>query len=122
MNRGHRGRSGSRKALPSGSAFSKPDDVFEGALVAVLTGIGQGLVRFGLESLRQEGVALAFTYGDPAFYSKVGFRPVMEDMIRAPLPLTQPEGWLCQSLIGADIPRIPGESSCVKAFDNPAYW
>jgi len=107
--------------------FESDIEAFLLAPVAVLTryqgkGVGQGLIRFGLESLRQEGVALAFTYGDPAFYSKVGFRPVTEDMIRAPLPLTQPEGWLCQSLTGDDIPRIPGESSCVKAFDNPAYW
>ena len=107
--------------------FTRDTEAFLLAPVAVLTryqgkGVGQGLIRFGLESLRADGVALAFTYGDPAFYLKVGFRPVTEDMIRAPLPLTQPEGWLCQSLTGDDIPRIPGESSCVKAFDNPLYW
>ena len=107
--------------------FEGDMDAFLLAPVAVLTryqgkGVGQQLIRFGLESLREEGVPQAFTYGDPAFYSKVGFRPVTEDMLRAPLPLTQPEGWLCQSLNGHDIPRIPGKSSCVKAFDNPAYW
>lgn len=107
--------------------FESVVEAFLLAPVAVLTryqgrGVGQELISFALESLRKEGVALAFTYGDPAFYSKVGFRQVTEVMIKAPLTLTYPEGWLCQSLTDDDIRQIPGESSCVKAFDNPAYW
>jgi len=36
-------------------------------------GIGQKLINFGLNTLKENGVELAFTYGDPNFYSKVGF-------------------------------------------------
>lgn len=39
-------------------------------------GIGQRLIRFGLDELSKDGVELAVTYGDPGFYSKVGFQVV----------------------------------------------
>lgn len=85
-------------------------------------GIGQELIKFGISQLREKGVDLVFTYGDPAFYSKVGFQPITEDVAKAPLDLTQPEGWLCQSLDGGEIKSIPGNSSCVGALNKPEYW
>ena len=85
-------------------------------------GIGQNLIKFGLDHLTEEGVTLVFTYGDPHFYSKVGFMCVTEKVAKAPLKLTQPEGWLCQSLSGDEIPPIPGNSHCVEALNNPVYW
>ncbi|MBE1424436.1 putative acetyltransferase [Desulfomicrobium macestii] len=107
--------------------FANGANAFLLSPVAVLTschgrGIGQELIKFGLDSLRQEGVELAFTYGDPGFYSKVGFKPVAEELIKAPLKLTHPDGWLGQSLIGEEIEPIAGESFCVKALDKAVYW
>ena len=85
-------------------------------------GIGQNLINFGINHLKEKGVKLAFTYGDPNFYSKVGFRCITEKIAKAPLELTQPEGWLCQSLVGDDIKPIAGNSRCVEALNKPEYW
>jgi len=85
-------------------------------------GVGQKLINFGINQLKERGVALLVTYGDPNFYSKVGFQPVSEEIIKAPLKLSQPEGWLCQSLVDGDIESIPGDSCCVEALSRPEYW
>ncbi len=85
-------------------------------------GIGQKLITFGLDALSKEGVELAITYGDPNFYSKVGFQSVTEGVIPAPLPLQHPEGWLAQSLAGDEIQPIKGKASCVEALNKPEYW
>ena len=85
-------------------------------------GIGQKLIGFGLDDLRHRGVDIAVTYGDPAYYSKVGFRPITEEIARAPLPLSQPHGWLGQSLGGSEMTPVAGRSRCVSAFDRPELW
>jgi len=85
-------------------------------------GIGQKLINFGLNSLKENGVELAFTYGDPSFYSKVGFSLITEKIVKAPLKLTYPEGWLGQSLVSDEIEPITGNSYCVEAFNNPDIW
>lgn len=85
-------------------------------------GIGQKLIRHGLAELKANGASLIITYGDPAFYAKVGFRPLEPEKIRPPYPLSQPIGWLGLSLDGGEVSRIPGSCSCVEALDDPAYW
>lgn len=84
--------------------------------------IGQQLIKFGLDQLKENGVELVFTYGDPKFYSKVGFEHVSEGLAKPPFELTQPEGWLCQSLDGSQVEALSGSSRCVKAFNNSEYW
>lgn len=108
-------------------SFDAPVEAFLLSPVAVHTnhqgkGVGQRLIHFGVEWLKGKGVNLVFTYGDPNFYSKVGFGPISEDMAKAPFELTQPEGWLCQSLDDGEIEPLSGISRCVKAFNNPEYW
>ena len=85
-------------------------------------GIGQRLINYSLKALKRKGVEIVITYGDPAFYTKVGFHPLSEALVKAPFELSQPEGWLGQSLIGDSIETALGRCSCVKALDNPAYW
>jgi putative acetyltransferase len=85
-------------------------------------GIGQQLINHGLNALKEDGVSVVVTYGDPAFYAKVGFQALPPRVIRPPLKLSQPHGWLGQSLTGKPIAPVPGSCSCVKALDNPAYW
>ena len=85
-------------------------------------GIGQQLINYGIKRLKDDGVELVMTYGNPKFYSKVGFKLVKEETIKAPLQLTYPEGWLGQSLIGNSIEPIAGQPSCVKALSKPEYW
>ena len=85
-------------------------------------GVGQKLINFGLNALKEDGVELAITYGDPNFYSKVGFSVITEQVIPAPQKLAQPEGWLAQSLFGDEIEPIAGKSHCVEALNKPELW
>lgn len=107
--------------------FAEPVDAYMLAPVAVSTvhqgmGVGQALINFGLQELRNRSATLAVTYGDPAFYSKVGFEALPEDVIKAPLPLSMPEGWLGQSLSGDSMPVLRSRPECVPEFANPVYW
>ena len=85
-------------------------------------GVGQALIRHGLEALRAEGVDVAITYGDPAFYGKVGFHPITEAEARPPMPLSQPQGWIGQALTGAELTPLRGPSHCVTALNDPGLW
>jgi len=107
--------------------FESDVNAFILAPVAVHTdhqgkGVGQALIHYGLDCLKQDGVELAFTYGDINFYSKVGFEHIDESIARAPLTLSYPKGWLAQSLISDHIEPIPGNTRCVPEFNKPEYW
>ena len=47
---------------------------------------------------------------------------IAEKLVKAPLKLTYPEGWLGQSLVGDEIQPITGNSYCVEAINKPEYW
>lgn len=107
--------------------FEREIDAFILAPVAIRTdhqrrGIGQNLINFGLTAIKKDGVELVLTYGDPRFYSKVGFRVVAESVIPPPFKLSQPEGWMVQSLAGDQIDPIQGKSRCVEALNKPECW
>ncbi|MDM8523409.1 N-acetyltransferase [Desulfococcaceae bacterium HSG8] len=107
--------------------FKEAIQVYMLAPVAVGTehqgkGVGQALINYGLKELKNRSVAVAITYGDPSYYSKVEFRVLSESVIQAPLKLLMPEGWLGQSLTGEPIPTIKERPTCVKEFNDPAYW
>lgn len=101
--------------------------VFVLAPVAVATEhqgkrIGQRLIAHGLAALREAGVDVAVTYGDPAYYGRVGFRPITETFARAPFVLNHPEGWLGQSLTARELTPLAGAARCVEALNDPAFW
>lgn len=107
--------------------FRVPVSVYMLAPVAVRTqyqrkGIGQALIYYGLNELKQRSVSVVVTYGDPAFYQKIDFKPLSEKVIQAPLALSMPIGWLGQSLVEAAIPTFHQRPICVKAFNDPVYW
>lgn len=107
--------------------FNSPIQVFMLAPVAVSTetqgkGIGQALINYGLNELKKRSVSVAVTYGDPSFYSKVGFQALSENIIQAPLKLSMPFGWLGQSITAEPIPTINERPMCVKEFNDPVYW
>jgi len=107
--------------------FNQDVQVYMLAPVAVSTkhqgkGVAQALIAYGLNELKKRSVAVVVTYGDPSFYSKVGFRALSEHVIQAPLKLSMPEGWLGQSLTEESIPAINERPTCVKEFNDPVYW
>lgn len=85
-------------------------------------GVGQKLINFGINYLKENGVEMVFTYGDSKFYSKVGFSLIPEALVKAPLTLTYPEGWLGQSLVNDGITPIAGGSYCVEALNKSELW
>lgn len=85
-------------------------------------GIGQKLINFGLQTLKEQGVELAVTYGDPSYYSRVDFEQITVEQIPAPFNLSYPHGWIAQSLIGGEIKVASEQSSCVEALAHAQYW
>ena len=85
-------------------------------------GVGQKLLTHALNALRDEGVQVAVTYGDPNFYGRVGFAPVSTDTVPAPQPLNMPQGWIAQSLTDAELLPLSGPSTCAPALNNPEFW
>lgn len=85
-------------------------------------GIGQKLIQYGLDGLREQGVDVVLTYGDPAFYRKTGFLPIDESVVVPPMPLSLPHGWLGQALTDRPLRALRGPSRCVEAFDDPRLW
>ncbi len=85
-------------------------------------GIGQQLINYGLNHLKSLDVGLIFTYGDPAFYSKTGFKHISESVVKAPFKLSQPTGWLAQSLDGSSISAMRGSTKCVEALNDQKFW
>lgn len=86
------------------------------------SGVGQQLINYGLNQLKSLSVDLAFTYGDPNYYSKTGFNQISESVVKAPFELSQPEGWLAQPLDGNRIKAMQGSTECVEALSDQKYW
>lgn len=104
-----------------------PRSVFILSPMAVATdrqgkGVGQALLNHALSVLSDTGVAVAITYGDPAFYGKVGFLPLDEATAAPPLPLSFPTGWIGQSLTDERLYPLQGTCTCVAALNDPAIW
>lgn len=85
-------------------------------------GVGQALIRYGLDEMASRGAEVAITYGDPAYYGKFGFELLSEDTVAGPFPLSLPHGWLGQSLGREPLKPIKGRPWCVAAFEDPKYW
>jgi len=85
-------------------------------------GIGQALLTHALRVLREDGVAVVITYGDPAFYGKLGFLPLDQDTAASPFPLSFPVGWIGQSLTDGPLRPLKGNCTCVTALKDPAIW
>ena len=66
--------------------FATDNDVFILSPVAVHSncqgkGVGSALIRHGLDQLRNSGVQVVTTYGDPAYYTRLGFEPLAAQTI-----------------------------------------
>ena len=104
-----------------------PRSVFILSPMAVAThhqakGLGKALINHALDDLRRADVDVVITYGDPAFYGKVGFKSLDQTQVAPPLGLSMPHGWIGQSLTHSPLKSISGACSCVPALNNPAIW
>ena len=87
-------------------------------------GIGSRLVDAGLQQLAEEGVALAFVLGDPAYYRRFGFTPAAPLGLAAPyaLPDAYAEAWRVKELQDGAAARLRGTVTCCDALMQPALW
>jgi predicted N-acetyltransferase YhbS len=81
-------------------------------------GIGTALLRHGLAQMRAAGVDVVMTYGDPAYYGRIGFAQVTADQAAPPHPLRQPEGWQALWLDGEPLRPLRGGAHCAAVFDR----
>jgi len=107
--------------------FADRAPIYMLAPVAVSTdhqksGVGKALIRHGLNELADRGALVAVTYGDPSYYEKFGFKPLSENVLKAPMDLSMPHGWLGLSLTEEPIQTRAERPACVDAFRDPAYW
>ncbi len=56
-------------------------------------GVGKKIIEFGIKYLKQHKVNILMTYGDPSYYSKVGFKKTKVSIVPPPYKLSQPFGW-----------------------------
>lgn len=119
------------KGEVSGAVFFTPlryennEEVWMLSPMAVQTveqghGVGQRLIKYALDELANQGIKSVCTYGDPAFYGKLGFEGVTTDRLPAPFPLSQPEGWLWKRFMNHQ--DIQGKPHCVGPFESPDLW
>lgn len=84
-------------------------------------GIGSALVQTGLEHLGNSGICCVFVLGDPAYYSRFGFRA--EDKVAPPYPLpTEWRGaWQSIRLRNEEAPH-EGRLSVPEPWRQIALW
>lgn len=85
-------------------------------------GIGTSLIKYAHGVLRNGGVQIVATYGDFNFYSKIGYKPITENIIQAPLIIGCPKCWIAKSLENSEIKPITGKTYCVEAINDSRYW
>ena len=78
-------------------------------------GVGSALVRAGLQRLAEDGTSMVFVLGDPAYYSRFGFRPERSVATPYPLPPDWADAWQSQRLTDA---AAPSSGTLVL----PGFW
>ncbi|KUJ82649.1 MULTISPECIES: GNAT family N-acetyltransferase [Microbulbifer] len=83
-------------------------------------GVGRALVEHGLERLKSSGTDLVLVLGDPAYYSRFGFRS--GHRIEAPYPLPYPEAWMALKLQPGALDSAAGVARCALSLSAPEHW
>ncbi len=84
-------------------------------------GVGNAIVRAGLQRMENAGAVQVYVLGDPAYYRRFGFEP--DDGVAPPYPL--PEEWRSawQSLsLSGNKPHLCGKLSVPQPWRRQALW
>ena len=84
--------------------------------------IGSELIESGKKSLSERGVNVLFVYGDPAYYSKFGFKTETASSYLPPYELAYPFGWQAAVLNGNYSSEVRLSVSCVASLCDPELW
>ena len=85
-------------------------------------GIGKKIIKFGIKYLKKHKVDILMTYGDPSYYSKVGFKKTKVSIVPAPYKLSQPIGWLINKISSKKLNKFKSKPNCVRPFRNKKLW
>jgi putative acetyltransferase len=86
------------------------------------TGVGAGLIAFGVERLRESGVDLVFVLGHPDYYPRHGFAPAFPHGLAAPYPIEPEDAWMVRELHPGVVGSVRGTVECADAMAKPEYW
>lgn len=87
-------------------------------------GVGQALIRAGIEALATLDIGLVFVLGHIDYYPRAGFRPALPLGLRAPYDIDPAvaDAWMVretrQGLLGA----VQGTVRCADTFMHPELW
>ena len=84
-------------------------------------GIGSALVRTGFTHLENSEIGYVFVLGDPAYYSRFGFKAEEKVSTPYPLPTEWHGAWQSIHLCGAEVPH-QGRLSVPKPWRQIALW
>lgn len=84
-------------------------------------GVGNALVRAGLDRLRAADFDQVFVLGDPAYYERFGFEAELSVAPPFPLPDEWRETWQSITLRSTES-RLRGTLSVPQAWNDPNLW
>ncbi len=84
-------------------------------------GLGDTLVRNGLDRLETSGVSQVFVLGNPAYYQRFGFTPEKHVLAPYPLPAEYGDAWQSM-LLAARAPLLAGQLSLPEPWMDTALW
>jgi putative acetyltransferase len=84
-------------------------------------GVGGSLINIGLDKLREMNVNQVYVLGDPAYYSRFGFKPGGGVSPPYDLPEEWTEAWQYLELTETPI-NIFGKMVVPNFWDNPSLW
>ncbi|WNY27954.1 hypothetical protein MmiEs2_01330 [Methanimicrococcus stummii] len=88
-------------------------------------GVGESLIRSGLQKLQELDSELVFVLGHKEYYPKFGFEPCAEKAgypAPYPIPEIHQEYWMMQSVSKSGKPYLKGKIKCADALDKPEHW
>ena len=88
------------------------------------TGIGDTLIKAGVQHLTDAGADLVFVLGHPAYYPRAGFTPAKPYGLLAPYPIPDEhaDAWMVQALGTHRLDAARGKVICCDALNKPEYW
>lgn len=85
-------------------------------------GLGKKIIKYAIKHLKTKKIDLLMTYGDPRYYSKIGFKKTTVSIVPAPFKLSQPIGWLMNKISSKKLPKLAKKPECVLPFRNKKLW
>lgn len=85
-------------------------------------GVGTKLIETGFKELKKQGTDFVFTYGDPKFYSKFGFKSASKLNIIPPqkIPSKNKDAWMIKKLNNTKLENV--KVKCANSLKYKKYW